>query len=146
MDLADSCESMSFFCVFFNIDVIKVYGIEVVKPAIEDARGNARENRTDNAEFIAGKSEVVIPELYKNGIKTDVIVVDPPRKGCDEERLKTIAAMKPEKVVYVSCDPGTMARDLKYLSENGFEVKEIQPVDMFPVTSHVECVVLIERK
>lgn len=123
----------------------KVYGVEIVEPAIEDARRNALENSIENAEFIVGESEKVIPELYKKGIKADVIVVDPPRKGCGEELLNTIAAMKPERVVYVSCDPGTLARDLKYLSENGFKVVEVQPVDMFPVTSHVECVVLMSR-
>jgi len=122
-----------------------VYGVEVVEPAIIDARKNARENGIDNVEFIVGKSEEEIPKLYEKGVVADVIVVDPPRKGCDEELLRTIASMRPEKVVYVSCDPGTLARDLKYLSENGFEVVEVQPVDMFPVTSHVECVVLITR-
>lgn len=124
----------------------KVYGIEVVEQAIVDAWKNARENGINNVEFIAGRSEVVIPDLYKKGIRADVIVVDPPRKGCDEELLNTIIAMKPKRVVYVSCDPGTLSRDLKTLSENGFTVKEVQPVDMFPETSHVECVVLIERK
>lgn len=123
----------------------KVYGVEVVEPAIIDARKNAVENNIDNVEFIAGESEKVIPELYKNGIKVDVIVVDPPRKGCGEELLYTIASMRPDRVVYVSCDPGTLARDLKYLSENGYSVVEVQPVDMFPVTSHVECVVGIRR-
>ncbi|KPU43454.1 23S rRNA (uracil-C(5))-methyltransferase RlmCD [Oxobacter pfennigii] len=124
----------------------KVYGVEIVEPAIENAKKNARENNISNVEFIVGKSEEVIPELYKQGIKADVIVVDPPRKGCDEALLKTIAAMAPKTVVYVSCDPGTLARDLKYLEENGFKVKEIQPVDMFPVTSHVETVVCLSRK
>jgi len=87
----------------------------------------------------------VIPELYRKGIEADVIVVDPPRKGCGEKLLEVIAEMGPEKVVYVSCNPATLARDLKYLSERGFEVKEVQPVDMFPQTVHVECVVLITR-
>lgn len=123
----------------------KVYGVEVVEPAILDARKNARENNVDNVEFIVGKSEEIIPELYKNGVKADVIVVDPPRKGCDEELLRTIASMKPDRVVYVSCDPGTLARDLKYLGENGYKVMEIQPVDMFPVTAHVESIVLMTR-
>lgn len=123
----------------------KVYGVEIVEPAILDARKNAVVNNISNVEFIVGESETVIPELYKKDIKADVIVVDPPRKGCGEELLRTIASMKPEKVIYVSCDPGTLARDLKYLSENGFRVLEVQPVDMFPVTAHVECVVLITR-
>lgn len=123
----------------------KVYGIEVVQQAIDDAWKNARENKISNVEFIAGKSEEVIPDLYKKGVHADVIVVDPPRKGCDEELLKTIVSMKPQRVVYVSCDPGTLSRDLKYLSENGFEAKEVQPVDMFPETYHTECVALITR-
>lgn len=123
----------------------KVYGIEVVEPAIEDAWKNARDNGINNVEFIAGRSEIVIPDLYKKGVRADVIVVDPPRKGCDEELLKTIISMKPQRVVYVSCDPGTLTRDLKTLSENGFTVKEVQPVDMFPETSHVECVVLLQQ-
>lgn len=122
-----------------------VYGVEVVEQAIHNANENARENNITNTEFILGKSEEVIPQLYKSGTKADVIVVDPPRKGCDEELLKTIASMKPERMVYVSCDPGTLARDLKYLSENGFKIMEVQPVDMFPFTAHVECVVLMSR-
>lgn len=123
----------------------KVYGIEIVKEAVQDAKKNAQENGISNAEFITGKSEEVIPDLYNKGIKSDVIVVDPPRKGCDEELLRTIASMKPKRVVYVSCDPGTLARDLRYLVENGFDVAEVQPVDMFAMTGHVECVVLMSR-
>ena len=123
----------------------KVYGIEIVKEAVQDAKKNAQENNISNAEFITGKSEEVIPDLYNKGIKADVIVVDPPRKGCDEELLRTIAAMKPKRVVYVSCDPGTLARDLRYLVENGFDVAEVQPVDMFAMTGHVETVVLMSR-
>lgn len=122
-----------------------VYGVEVVEQAVLDAQKNAMENNIKNVEFIAGESEKVIPELCSKGIKADVIVVDPPRKGCDVELLITIASMKPERIVYVSCDPGTLARDLKYLSENGYKVMEIQPVDMFPVTAHCEAVVKIER-
>lgn len=123
----------------------KVYGVEVVEQAVADARENAVQNGIENAEFIAGRSEDVIPELYRKSIKADVVVIDPPRKGCGEELLKTIASMKPERVVYVSCDPGTLARDLKYLSENGFRVVEVQPVDMFPITAHVECVLLMQN-
>ena len=99
----------------------------------------------DNVEFLVGESETVIPELYGKGIKADAIVVDPPRKGCDEKLLEVIAEMGPEKVVYVSCNPATLARDLKYLSERGYGVREIQPVDMFPHTGHVESCVLITR-
>jgi 23S rRNA (uracil1939-C5)-methyltransferase len=116
-----------------------------VEPAIDDARKNAQENNIKNVEFIVGESEKIIPELYNKGEKADVIVVDPPRKGCGEELLQTIAAMKPERVVHVSCGPGTLARDLKYLSENGFKVVETQPVDMFPVTAHVENCALLSK-
>lgn len=123
----------------------KVYGIEVVQPAVEDAIKNAEANNINNVEFIAGRSETVIPELYKKGIRADAIVVDPPRKGCAPELLRTISDMRPGRIVYVSCDPGTLARDLKYLSGCGFKAEQIQPVDMFPFTSHVETVVLITR-
>ncbi|NLI89663.1 MAG: 23S rRNA (uracil(1939)-C(5))-methyltransferase RlmD [Epulopiscium sp.] len=125
----------------------KVYGVEVIKQAIEDARRNAKINKIENAEFIVGLAEEVIPEKFeKEGIKSDVIVVDPPRKGCDESLLATIVEMHPKRLVYVSCDPGTLARDLKYLTEKGFKVREVQPVDLFPQTGHVECVVLMEQE
>jgi len=131
--------------LFLSKKAKKVYGVEVVPQAIENAKENARLNGVKNVEFLVGESETVIPELYRKGIEADVIVVDPPRKGCGEKLLEVIAEMGPEKVVYVSCNPATLARDLKYLSERGFEVKEVQPVDMFPQTVHVECVVLITR-
>lgn len=124
----------------------KVYGVEIVEPAVEDAKLNAEMNEVKNAEFIVGEAEKVIPEMYKQGTKADVVFVDPPRKGCGEELLQTIKEMKPKKVVYVSCNPATLGRDLKYLTDNGFEVKEVQPVDMFPQTCHVESVVLLCRK
>jgi 23S rRNA (uracil1939-C5)-methyltransferase len=97
-------------------------------------------------EFLAGEAEKVIPEMYAQGTRADVVVVDPPRKGCDEVLLNTLVEMQPQRIVYVSCNPSTLARDLKYLCEHGFEVKEVQPVDMFPWTGHVESVALIERK
>ncbi|WP_425309037.1 23S rRNA (uracil(1939)-C(5))-methyltransferase RlmD [Fictibacillus nanhaiensis] len=118
----------------------KVYGVEIVPEAIEDARRNAELNNITNAEFAVGKSEEVIPEWKKQGITPDVIVVDPPRKGCDEELLKTIIEMKPKRVVYVSCNPATLARDLRVLEDGGFQTVEVQPVDMFPQTTHVEAV------
>ena len=93
-----------------------------------------------------GGAEVVIPRWHEEGVKADVIVVDPPRKGCEEELLAAIAEMKPERVVYVSCNPGTLARDLRYLEDHGFRTVEVQPVDMFPHTFHVECCVLLIRK
>lgn len=125
----------------------KVYGVEIVPQAIEDAKVNAGINGIDNVEFFVGKAEEVIPELYENeGIQADVVVVDPPRKGCDERLLETIVKMEPERVVYVSCDSATLARDLRYLSENGFGVEEVQPADMFAQGVHVETVVLMSRK
>jgi len=96
--------------------------------------------------FFTGKAEEVFPKLYKQGIRADVVVVDPPRKGCDQKVLDTIIGMNPKKVVYVSCNPTTLARDLKYLNDNGYETLEIQPVDMFPHTVHVETVCLLTRK
>ena len=131
--------------LFLSRKAKKVYGIEIVPQAINNAKENARLNGVKNVEFLVGESEIVIPELYRKGIKADVIVVDPPRKGCDEKLLEVITEMSPEKVVYVSCNPATLARDLKYLSERGYEVREVQPVDMFPQTSHVETVVLMSR-
>lgn len=123
-----------------------VYGVEIVPEAIEDARKNAQLNGMENVQFAVGEAEVVIPEWYSRGIKADVMVVDPPRKGCDEKLLATIAEMKPERVVYVSCNPGTLARDLRYLEDNGYKTVEVQPVDMFPHTFHVECCSLLVRK
>ena len=123
----------------------KVYGIESVKEAIVDAKENAKINGINNVEFHCGNAEEVFPELYSKGIKADVVVVDPPRKGCDTSVLDTIIKMQPEKVVYVSCNPSTLARDLKYLSQNGFEALEVQPVDMFPQGVHVEVIVGIQR-
>lgn len=122
----------------------KVYGVEIVPEAIEDARRNAELNNITNAEFAVGKSEDVIPEWKKQGITPDVIVVDPPRKGCDEELLKTIIEMKPKRVIYVSCNPSTLARDLRVLEDGGFKTQKVQPVDMFPQTTHVETVTLLE--
>ncbi|NLM13953.1 MAG: 23S rRNA (uracil(1939)-C(5))-methyltransferase RlmD [Epulopiscium sp.] len=124
----------------------KVYGVEIVEAAIEDARRNAKINNIENVEFFVGKAEEVIPALYEEkGIKADVIVVDPPRKGCDEALLETMAKMQPKRIVYVSCDPGTLARDLKILSEKGYKVEEAQPVDMFAHSVHVECIAGIRR-
>lgn len=124
----------------------KVYGVEIVQEAIEDAKRNADLNDITNAEFAVGKAEEVIPKWYEQGIKADVLVVDPPRKGCDEALLQTIIEMKPKKVVYVSCNPATLARDLRILEDGGYKTLEVQPVDMFPQTTHVECVALIELK
>ncbi|MEC0721629.1 23S rRNA (uracil(1939)-C(5))-methyltransferase RlmD [Bacillus haynesii] len=122
----------------------KVYGVEIVPEAIDDAKRNAELNGIENAEFEVGEAEVVIPKWYEEGIKADTLVVDPPRKGCDEALLRTILEMKPKRVVYVSCNPGTLARDLRVLEDGGYVTCEVQPVDMFPHTSHVECCVLLK--
>lgn len=124
----------------------KVYGVEIIPEAIDDARANAERNGIKNVEFFVGKAEEVLPEQYeKNQIYADVIVVDPPRKGCDSMCLDTILKMAPKKVVYVSCDSSTLARDIKYLCESGYEVKRVRPVDMFPMSGHVETVCLLSR-
>ena len=125
----------------------KVYGVEIVPQAIEDARRNAEINGIKNAEFFVGKAEEVLPEQFeKNHVHADVIVVDPPRKGCDTVCLDTILKMRPERVVYVSCDSATLARDLRYLADGGYMVERGRCCDMFPGTVHVECVVLMSRK
>lgn len=124
----------------------RVYGIEIVAPAIRDAEKNARDNHIRNAEFIVGDATAVMPRLYKEGIRPDVIVVDPPRAGCTPVVLETIARMNPTRIVYVSCNPASLARDLKILEDLGYKAKEAQPVDMFPQTSHVETCVLLVRE
>ena len=123
----------------------KVYGIEIVPEAIKDAKKNADLNNFSNTEFLLGAAEKEVPKLYEKGITADVVVVDPPRKGCEEVVLETMVKMSPKKIVYVSCNPSTLARDLAYLEERGYETKEVQPVDLFPHTSHVEAVVLMSK-
>ncbi|MGL4989583.1 MAG: 23S rRNA (uracil(1939)-C(5))-methyltransferase RlmD [Sarcina sp.] len=118
----------------------KVYGVEIIPEAIENANINAKINGIDNAEFFVGQSEVVIPELINKGIKADVVVVDPPRKGCDIKLLDAITSIDAKRIVYVSCDPSTLARDLAIMAEKGYKTQEVQPVDMFPHTPHIECV------
>ena len=122
-----------------------VYGVEIIPDAIKDAKNNAKLNGIENVTFEVGAAEKVIPEWAKKGIEVDVVVVDPPRKGCDEALLQTIIELKPKRMVYVSCNPSTLARDLKVLEDGGFRTVEVQPVDMFPQTMHVEAVALIER-
>ena len=156
----------------------KVYGVEIVPQAIEDAKNNALRNSLNNAEFFVGKAEEVVPRIYDEDMKKaenepvdskenskensglpdsasdesvmrinpDVVVVDPPRKGCDETLLDTIVKMNPKRIVYVSCDSATLARDLKYLAANGYEIDRVQPVDQFAHTVHVETVVLLSHK
>lgn len=129
----------------------KVYGVEIVAQAIEDAKNNARINKIENAEFFVGKAEEVLPEFYEKekaagrSAHADVIVVDPPRKGCDEALLETIIKMQPNRVVYVSCDSATLARDLKYMSCHGYQVQKVQPVDQFGHSVHVETVACLHK-
>ena len=129
-----------------------MYGVEIVPQAIADAKDNAKRNGFSNTGFFVGKAEEVLPGFYaehKNEktdmLHPDVIVVDPPRKGCDEKCLETMLLMKPERIVYVSCDSATLARDLKVLAEGGYEVKRVRAVDQFAHTTHVETVVLLSK-
>src|SRR5690625_326612 len=124
----------------------KVYGVEIVPEAIRDAKENARLNGITNTEFVVGAAEKVMPWWTAQGLKPDVIVVDPPRKGCDETLLQAMIDMQPKRIVYVSCNPSTLARDLRILEDGGYETKEVQPVDMFAQTTHIESVVRIERR
>ena len=124
-----------------------VRGVEIVPAAIENAKENAKLNGLENTEFFVGKAEEVLPREYKkNGVYADVIVVDPPRKGCDETLLETMVEMNPDRIVYVSCDSATLARDLKYLCERGYELRKVCPVDQFGMTVHVETVVLLSKR
>ena len=124
-----------------------VYGVEIVPQAIDDARENAARNGIENVNFYVGKAEEVLPEKYeKEGIFADVIVVDPPRKGCDEACLSTMVQMQPKRIVYVSCDSATLARDVKYLVENGYELKKARIFDNFPQSVHVETVAFLSKK
>lgn len=123
-----------------------VYGVEIVPEAVDDARRNAKLNGFANTTFYVGKAEEVLPREYEeHSIKADVIVVDPPRKGCDHKALETMVKMAPQRIVYVSCDPATLARDVKWLEGNGYGVKKICPVDMFPQGGHVEVVTCLQR-
>ena len=127
----------------------KVYGVEIVPQAIDDARHNAEINGITNAEFFVGKAEEVVPDIYKkggDGSHADVVVVDPPRKGCDQVLLDTLVHMAPERIVYVSCDPATLARDVKILQEKGYEAKKVAVVDQFCHSGHVETVVLLSQQ
>jgi 23S rRNA (uracil1939-C5)-methyltransferase len=151
LDLHNDDEVFDIYCGIGTISLYiadkakKVYGIESVKSAIDDAKENAKLNNIDNAEFIIGKAEEVFPDLTNKGVKANKVVVDPPRKGCEKEVLEAIVKLNPERVVYVSCNSTTMARDVKYLLENGYEVREVQPVDMFAHTVHVEVICKLER-
>ena len=130
----------------------KVYGVEIVPQAIEDAKNNAKLNCMENAEFFVGKAEEVLPEFYANlkegdaMLTPDVIVVDPPRKGCDSACLDTMLKMQPKRIVYVSCDSATLARDLRILCDGGYELVKVRAVDQFPHTGHIETVCLLEQE
>lgn len=125
----------------------QVYGVEIIPQAIDDAKANAERNGITNADFFVGKAEEVLPEKYeKENIFADVIVVDPPRKGCDTACLDTMLKMQPERIVYVSCDSATLARDVKYLREGGYEIKKWRAVDQFGMTVHTEVCLLLEKQ
>ncbi|EGS9998761.1 23S rRNA (uracil(1939)-C(5))-methyltransferase RlmD [Clostridium perfringens] len=132
--------------LFLSQKAKKVYGVEIIPQAIDNAWINAKENKVENVEFFVGESEVVIPDLINKGVKADVVVVDPPRKGCDKKLLDAITNIDAKKIVYVSCAPSTLGRDLAILEENGYKTLEVQPVDMFPNTSHVENVAKLIKK
>ena len=123
----------------------KVYGVEIIPEAIEDAKINAELNDLTNVEFVVGEAEKKMEEWKEEGLRPDVIVVDPPRKGCDETLLHAMIEMAPKRIVYVSCNPSTLARDLRILEDGGFKAQEVQPVDLFCQTSHVESVAWLER-
>src|SRR5699024_3375440 len=124
----------------------KVYGVEIVPEAVSDAKKNAKINNITNAEFVVGEAEKIMPWWKAQGLRPNVIVVDPPRKGCDEALLQAMIDMQPDRIVYVSCNTSKLERDLKILEAGGFKTKEVQPVDMFPQTHHVECVSLLQRE
>lgn len=132
--------------LFLSQKAKKVYGVEIIQEAIDNAIENAKENKVENVEFLVGESEKIIPKLIEQGIIADVVVVDPPRKGCERILLEEIAKMGPKRIVYVSCDTATLARDLDILNGLNYETVEVQPVDMFPQTGHVEAVVKLERR
>ena len=131
LTMADSCKQL--------------IGAEIVEDAVKDANENAKANGIENARFICGDASAAAFQLEKEGLKPDCVILDPPRKGCGEELVKTISRMSPSRVVYVSCDPATLARDLKFFTENGYTPKEITPCDMFSGTSHVESVALLTK-
>ncbi|MBQ7810013.1 MAG: class I SAM-dependent RNA methyltransferase, partial [Clostridia bacterium] len=123
----------------------RLIGVEIVDKAIEDAKENAKANGIENARFICGDAAKAAETLKNEGLTPDGIIIDPPRKGCDKSLIKTISDFNPKRVVYVSCDSATMARDLAVFSEFGFTAQEATPVDMFPRTAHVECVTWLKR-
>lgn len=144
--VVDAYSGVGTIALFLASHAKKVHGLEVVPEAVEDARYNAVLNNINNVEFHPGEVEKHLPALAAKGLRPDVVVLDPPRRGCGREALDAVAEMWAPRVVYVSCDPGTLARDLGYLAGKGYHVEEVQPVDMFPWTHHIECVVRLNRK
>ncbi|MDK8188459.1 23S rRNA (uracil(1939)-C(5))-methyltransferase RlmD, partial [Sphingomonas zeae] len=126
--------------------VKQVYGVEIVKPAVQDAKENALINGIENVEYVCGKAEELMPNWVNEGMKPNVIFVDPPRKGLTPEFIEASVKTNPQKIVYISCNPATMVRDLTMYQELGYDFEEITPVDMFPQTPHVECVTVLEKK
>jgi len=154
MDAANIKKEDTVFDIYCGIGTISLYaakfakkviGIEIVPEAVEDAKNNAKLNEINNAEFYCGDAGEVAQELISNGEKADVVIIDPPRKGCDIKLINQILNINPKRVVYISCNPSTLARDLKYFNEQGYLVGSVQPVDMFVYSSHVETVVLMSR-
>ena len=155
LDFADISENETVLDIYCGIGTItlsaakrakRAIGVEIVEKAVENARENAEKNGIDNAEFYCGEAENLVPELIESGASPDVVILDPPRKGSDEATLSAIASAKPERIVYVSCNPATLARDAKFLEERGYKVKKAAAVDMFPHTAHVETVALLSNE
>lgn len=154
LDLSEIDETKTVLDIYCGIGTIslcaaksakKVIGVEIVDAAIEDAKKNAKANNLNNAEFYCGAAEGIVPKLIEKGSRPDVVIIDPPRKGSDEKTLSAILAAAPERIVYVSCNPATLARDAKFLTEGGYKMTSATPVDMFPNTEHIECVSKFER-
>lgn len=142
LDLYCGIGTISLLCSKYAKEVV---GVEIVPQAIEDAKKNAEMNHVENIKFLCGAAENIVPELLNNNEKPDVVILDPPRKGSDEVTLSAVVKAKPSKIVYVSCNPATLARDVKYLAENGYKLTKVKGCDMFPHTTHVETVVLMCR-
>lgn len=154
LDLAEIDESKTVLDIYCGIGTIslcaaksakKVVGVEIVPQAIDDANKNAKRNNLNNTEFYCGEAEQIVPKLIDKGERPDIVIIDPPRKGSDEKTLSAIIRANPERIVYVSCNPATLARDAKFLTENGYKLTSTTPVDMFPFTEHIETVAKFER-
>ena len=150
-DIKDTDTVLDIYCGIGTITLSaskyakKAIGIEIVEKAIENAKANAKRNGIENADFYCGEAEKLVPKLINDGISPNIVILDPPRKGSDEETLSAIAKVIPKRIVYVSCNPATLARDAKFLQSFGYEIRKVTAVDMFPHTAHIECVALISR-